>query len=186
MLIFQNLCVASEVQLGVMVGANYSNYQWNTSTGGPSFSTTGYSGSGGVLISLFQSHKVGLRITGLDNYINSTGPGSAALSSQTATISGTVPAAAMTIDFNFDAGPGRHSIGVGYGYESFGALSCSGTTTFPKSTSGGGLTVDLKEVMKSGLFGYAEGFLPVDNLSAFSNLSTVFVGVGYDFGAGSK
>jgi hypothetical protein len=182
-LVFENLCDAGEFQLGLMLGANYSSYQWNTSTAGASFATTGYSGSGGLLLSFFQNHRIGFRITGLDNYISSTGSGSGSVSSQTATITGTVPAAAATLAFNFDAGPGRHSIGVGYGYESFGSLSCSGTSTFPTSTSGAGLVVDIKEVMKSGLFGYAEGFLPVDNLSAFSAISTVFVGVGYDFGS---
>lgn len=86
-----------------------------------------------------------------------------------------------TVNYNFDAGPGRHSVGIGYGYESFSSLTCAGTTTFPKSTSGGGLAIDIKEHMKNGAFGYAVGILPVDNMTAFNLISTLIVGVGYDF-----
>ena len=179
-------CFANDLQLGLMAGANYSNFQWNNSAVGGGFATTGYSGSGGVLLSFFEAQHLGFRISGIDNLVSSSSSGTGNSSTLTATVTGSTFATAATVAFNFDAGPGRHSIGVGYGYESLTSLSCTGTTSFPKASSGAGLVVDLKEVLKSGLFGYAQGFLPVDNLAAFNMISSVFVGVGYDFGQRSK
>jgi hypothetical protein len=178
-LVFGNLCAASEVQLGVMLGANYSSYKWDASS--DKFSTTGYGAGGGILLSFFQNKRMGFRVVGLDNYINSKGVSD---SGQTAKITGTAPSGAVTLTFNFDQASIRNSVGIGYGYESFSGLKCAGTgsTTFPTSSSGGGLVVDFKVALKPGTYGYAQGFLPVDNLTAFSSIIRGFVGMGYDFG----
>ena len=58
----ENLYAVGDAQVGFMLGANYSGYQWNTGAIEDKFSTTGYGGGAGILVSLFQNNKIGFRI----------------------------------------------------------------------------------------------------------------------------
>jgi hypothetical protein len=174
-----SICNASNVDVGFFLGANFSNYDWFTTSPANEFQARGYGGMGGLSFSFFQDQRFGFRLAGFDYFVNQT---AASIMGPTEIISGSAPVGIATIDVNFDLGPNRHSFGIGYGYEELGSLNFSGGNTFPASSSGTGIVIDGKDFWKSGWFDYVVIFIPHDDIHAYYSIYTFAMGIGYEFG----
>lgn len=168
-LIFCSSAFAKTMKTGLHIGYNYANLEARNATS--TFSGTGGGIAGGLAFSFFEEKRFGFRLSSNYSNLNVTGG--------TKSVIGGAAFNAATLNVNFDFGPNRHSLGLGFGATFIPNSNFQGGAIV--SNTFGGLVIEGKDFWKSGFYDIVQVFLLRDSSTLYQYPFFGILSIGYEF-----